>query len=125
MKFKTIQGFTLIEIMVALAIVSIAVLAIANAMNQNAVVLSELEKRLLASWVANNQMELIRYDSRVNRIKEGSKSKVEKMAGLRWRVLSKIEESDVSNVYMLSITVNGDAQSDKAPYASLTTALVK
>jgi general secretion pathway protein I len=49
-------GFTLIEVLVALAIVSIALLAALRAAGQSTANLSELRARLLAGWVAENRL---------------------------------------------------------------------
>ena len=49
-------GFTLIEVLVALAIVSIALLAALRAAGQGTANLEELRARLLAGWVAENRM---------------------------------------------------------------------
>ena len=48
------RGFTLLEVMVALAIVSIALLAALRAANQGTSNAEELRSRLLAGWVAQN-----------------------------------------------------------------------
>lgn len=48
------SGFTLIEVLVALAIVSIALLAALRAAGQGTNNLGELRSRLLAGWVAEN-----------------------------------------------------------------------
>jgi general secretion pathway protein I len=47
-------GFTLIEVLVALAIVSIALMSALRAAGQGTNNLSELRSRLLAGWVAEN-----------------------------------------------------------------------
>ena len=47
-------GFTLIEVLVALAIVSIALLAASRAASQGTSSAVELRSRLLAGWVAEN-----------------------------------------------------------------------
>ncbi len=49
-------GFTLIEVMVALAIISIALMAALRASGQGASNVSELRSRLLAGWVAENRL---------------------------------------------------------------------
>jgi general secretion pathway protein I len=49
-------GFTLIEVLVALAIVSIALLAALRAAGQTTSNVGELRSRLLAGWVAENLM---------------------------------------------------------------------
>jgi general secretion pathway protein I len=48
-------GFTLIEVLVALAIVSIALLAALRAAGQGTVSVGDLRARLLAGWVAENR----------------------------------------------------------------------
>ena len=47
-------GFTLIEVLVALAIISIALLAALRAAGQGTANLGELRARVLAGWVAEN-----------------------------------------------------------------------
>jgi general secretion pathway protein I len=47
-------GFTLVEVLVALAIISIALLAALRAAGQGTTNVGELRSRLLAGWVAEN-----------------------------------------------------------------------
>jgi len=49
-------GFTLIEVLVALAIVSIALMAALRAAGQDTTNVGELRSRVLADWVAQNLM---------------------------------------------------------------------
>lgn len=49
-------GFTLVEVLVALAIVSIALLAALRAAGQGAGAAAELRQRTLALWVAENRL---------------------------------------------------------------------
>ena len=50
------RGFTLVEVLVALAIVSIALLAALRAAGQGTAAVGELRLRLLAGWVAENRL---------------------------------------------------------------------
>jgi general secretion pathway protein I len=50
------RGFTLIEVLVALAIVAIALLAALRAAGQSTAYSADSRSRLLASWVAQNQL---------------------------------------------------------------------
>jgi len=50
------SGFTLVEVLVALAIVSIALMAALRAAGQGTQAAGELRLRLLASWVAENRL---------------------------------------------------------------------
>lgn len=50
------SGFTLVEVLVALAIISIALLAALRAAGQGTTNVGELRSRLLAGWVAENHL---------------------------------------------------------------------
>lgn len=50
------EGFTLIEVMIALAIFAIAMSALMSAMGNSARNLSGLQNRTLAQWIASNRM---------------------------------------------------------------------
>lgn len=50
------RGFTLVEVLVALAIVSIALLSALRAAGQGTNNVGELRSRLLAGWVAENRL---------------------------------------------------------------------
>jgi general secretion pathway protein I len=51
-----VRGFTLVEVLVALAIVSIALMAALRAAGQGTSAAGELRARLLAGWVAENRL---------------------------------------------------------------------
>jgi general secretion pathway protein I len=55
-RHRFLPGFTLVEVLVALAIVSIALLAALRAAGQGTNAASELRLRLLAGWVAENRL---------------------------------------------------------------------
>lgn len=50
------QGFTLIEVMIALAIVSIALAALTQSMGVTVLNQSQLESRIVATWVAEDEL---------------------------------------------------------------------
>jgi general secretion pathway protein I len=50
------RGFTLVEVLVALAIVAIALMAALRAAGQATAAAGELRARLLAGWVAENRL---------------------------------------------------------------------
>ncbi|MFT7526580.1 MAG: general secretion pathway protein I [Arenicella sp.] len=117
------QGFTLIEIVVALAIVAIGVLSVAEAMIQHTQVAGSLEKRVMAAWVASNQIALLTHDSKISRITEGSTSEVVEMGGHKWRAQSKIRKTDVERVFLLTVTVKDESRRQEPAYATMTTAI--
>jgi general secretion pathway protein I len=53
---KCIKGFTLIEVMLAMAIFSIAGIALLSAADNNFKNLSYLENKVIANWIASNQL---------------------------------------------------------------------
>ncbi len=78
-------GFTLVEVLVALAIVSIALLAALRAAGQGTTNVEELRSRLLASWVAENV--LAEHRARSDWLALGVRRGTELEAGLEfiWR----------------------------------------
>ena len=120
---KRHQGFTLIEIMIALTIVAVAVLAISSALSEHTKMASGLEKRLLAGWVASNQLAVIRHAATVDKVKTGNRSETIEMGGYRWRARAEIAETDVERVFLVTVVVRDDANPKDLPYASLTSAV--
>lgn len=120
---KSTRGFTLIEIIIALAIVAIAVLAIANAMNQHTHVASELEKRVVASWVAANVAAEVRHSAKTDRVRTGSSSDIVEMGGHKWRASAHITETDVEQVFLLKVEVKDERARQENDYATLLTAI--
>lgn len=120
---KGAKGFTLLEIIIALAIVAIAVLAIANAMNQHVHVAGELQKRIVASWVASNVIAELRHSAKTDKVKTTSSSDIIKMGGHRWRARAVVEETDVEKVFLVTVTVKDESARNENAYATLTTAI--
>jgi general secretion pathway protein I len=56
---KRLTGFTLIEILVALAVIAVALSAGLRALNQSAENANLLKQRTLALWVAENQLAML------------------------------------------------------------------
>ncbi len=114
---KQSPGFTLIEIMVALAIITIALGAIiesTTASNRN---LQYLRDRSIASWVADNELARFRaqrvWSSRSNR--SGS---VE-MGGREWQWKMQIHKTDDPEMRRIEVQVF-DPDQPEQPLASMT-----
>ena len=76
------NGFTLIEVMLAMAVFSIAGIAILGTADTNARNLGHLESKIVASWVASNQLVEVTLDTTWPP-KNNKKGKVE-LAGQEW-----------------------------------------
>lgn len=122
-KVRAQKGFTLIEIMIALTIVSVAVLAISSALSEHTKMASGLEKRLLAGWVASNKIAVIRHQAKIEKVKTGNRSDTVEMGGQRWRTRSKVVKTDVERVFLVTVVVRDDARPKDPPYATLTSAV--
>lgn len=76
------QGMTLLEVMVALAILALAGLAVMKTSGEQVRNLSQLERKQFAAWVAENQLTTLRLQRvwPAERWHEGSSQ----MAGQEW-----------------------------------------
>lgn len=117
------RGFTLIEIVIALAIVAVATLAIANAILEHTRTAAGLEQRLLASWVASNKIAEIRHQAKIDKVKTGTKSDTVELGGRKWRTRASITETEVERVFLIEVTVKDDARRSEPAFASLTSAV--
>jgi len=116
-------GFTLIEVVVALLIVSLGIVSVIQLTSEHVSNISELEKRMLASWVASNHVAEIRYNAKVDRVKSGGKTERYKLGGHDWRSRARVEETDVERVFLLTVEVTSGSSADKKVYASITSAV--
>ena len=116
-------GFTLIEIIVALAIVAVAVLAISSALSEHTKATSGLEQRLLASWVASNEMARVRHAAKSEKVKTGRQSDTVEMGNHRWRATTQIQETEVERVFLLTVSVRGEADREGQVMAEITSAV--
>ncbi len=94
------QGFTLIEVMVALAVVSISLLALTQGLGQFVFHQAGLQERVAATWVAQNRLVELRY-TQTDSIEA---QKTEKMFGQQWEVEFSTEPTLIPNVF--KVTVN-------------------
>lgn len=88
--------------------------------------ITELEKRVLASWVASNHIAEIRFAAETDRVKSGNKTERVKMGGYQWRSKAKVTETEVERVYLLNVEVFDEADANKkTPYIVYTTAITE
>lgn len=120
------EGFTLLEVMIALVFVAFGLVTVIQVVTSYVGNITELEKRVLASWVASNHIAQIRFDSQTDRVKSGGDTERVKMGGYRWRSKANLTETDVERVFLLEVEVSeeGDSQS-RQPYVVYTTAVTE
>ena len=99
-------GFTLLEILVALFIVAIGIAAVSKATGSTISMVQNLENRLMANWVASNQLSELRLTRNWPNVNE-SDSKVE-YAGRIWYVKQNSTTTTDADILRVDIKVFTD-----------------
>ena len=98
------KGFTLVEVMVALAIVAFSLTAIAASMNQMIDAANSMRVRTYASWIAQNKITELRM---ANATPETSTSSGEvTYANSDWEWRAVVAETGVENFYRIDVSVS-------------------
>ncbi len=97
------SGFTLIEIMVALAIAAIGLVAVAQSLTRSIEVAHQLELRTIANWVSSNKLAEIRMNRRFD--VSGTNTSMHQMAGQQWKVLESYFSTRDPNIARVVIEV--------------------
>jgi len=103
---NTQKGFTLIEVMVALAIIAISLGALLSTSGTQANSASYLKHKTLAHWVAVNELSQIRIAKTFPDL--GDKKGATKMANNEWYWIRTTKETEDKNARQITITVYGD-----------------
>ena len=119
---KLQKGFTLIEVMLAMAVFSIAGIAILGTADTNARNLGYLESKIVASWVASNQLVEVTLDDTWPP-KNNKKGKVE-LAGQEWFWQQKVIKTTDNDMRAIVMEVRLD-EKDPAALTSLMTYISK
>ena len=98
---KGVRGFTLLEVLVALAIFGIVAAVVLTAAGRSLNNASRLETLTLAGWIADNQLTELQLQQPVPSI--GRESRELEFAGRRWQTLSEVQAS--ADPGLLRITV--------------------
>lgn len=98
------KGFTLIEVLVALAIVSLALMAAAGSIGKMADNANSLRERTYAAWIAENKIAELRL---ANVVPEVSSSSGElDYAGTEWSWRAVVSETGVENLFRVDVSVS-------------------
>lgn len=97
------RGFTLLEVMVALAIVSIGLIAAFNSIIQMAHSTTVLRERAMADWIAMNMITEIRLSGDFPDV--GSFDGSTEFAAREWRWEARISETGVTDLRRIDMSV--------------------
>ncbi len=99
-----IAGFTLVEVMVALAIAGLSLAAVAASISQMVDAGSAMQERTYASWIAQNKITELRL---ANVLPEVSSTSGEvEYAALEWAWRATISETGVENLFRVDVEVS-------------------
>jgi general secretion pathway protein I len=97
-------GFTLIEVMVALAIVALSLSAVVASVSQMVQAASAVQERTYANWIAQNKISEVRLSGTSPEVSE-TKDEVT-FASVNWALSTKISATDVENLYRVDVAVS-------------------
>jgi len=97
-------GFTLLEVMVALVIISLALAGVAGSMGQMIDTANTMRDRTYASWIAQNKIAELRLANVVP--EAGSSSGETNYANVDWSWRAVVEETGVENLFRVDVTVS-------------------
>lgn len=111
------RGFTLVEVVVALAIVAIGMLAVFKTIGDTVNNVSYLRDRTFAAWIADNRITEIRLSGEMPSVDETA-GELE-YAGRRWHWLSKVSQTQVEGLRRIDVTVRRDGDAEDSALVSL------
>lgn len=110
-------GFTLIEVVVALIVVSLGMLAVIETVGGTARNSGYLREKTVAHWVAMNKLTEVRLQPNAPAIDKTS-DEVE-MAGRKWRWTMEVKQTPVESMRRIDISVRPAEAPDKSSMASI------
>ena len=116
---RGVGGFTLIEVLVALAIVAIGMAAVLEALTSSANTALYLTDKTLAQWVALNRIETVRLSGTTPGV--GTSNDTLNYAGRSWEWQEKVTNTQIQGVRMIAVDVrpaDSKAGDDRGWYAS-------
>lgn len=121
-RIRQFLGFTLIEVLLALSVFSLAGIALLNTADTHFTNLNHLEDQMVANWVASNQLVEVQL-TKTWPPKNNLTGKVE-MAGREWFWQQKVINTENANMRAITIEVKAD-EKDELALTSLMTYVSK
>lgn len=115
---RVARGFTLIEVIVALVVISLGMLGVIQAVSQTASNTGYLRDKTLAHWVAMNRLTEVRLQKAAPAVTKSS-DEVE-MAGRHWKWTMNVTQSGVETIRRIDISVRPEGAGEGTSLASVT-----
>lgn len=123
MKLRRLHGFTLLEILVALAVLALSMGAVIKATSDYTVSQVHLRDRTMATWVARNV--LAEYQVRMEWPSIGERKGSMEMGGREWRWLARISQTEEAELRRLDVEVFPGDNEDTEPLTTLSGFLIQ
>ena len=109
------RGFTLLEVLIALAIVAMSVGALLGTVTSSASNVIYLKEKTLAEWVALNRLTEVRIDQQMPA--KGTRSGNALMAGQRWEWQEEVIELPIKGMFRIEVRAHatGELVDDSKP----------
>lgn len=104
MRASSLRGFTLVEVLVALAIVSFSLAAVAASMNQMIDAANAMRDRTYANWIAQNKIVELRLSGVEPEV--GSSSGEVDYANAEWEWRAVVSETGVEDLFRVDVSVS-------------------
>jgi general secretion pathway protein I len=104
------SGFTLVEVVVALAIVAIGMFAVFKTIGDTAHNVAYLRDRSFAAWIADNRITEIRLASEMPSVDE-TEGEVE-FAGRQWHWVANVSQTQVENLRRIDVSVRREEDAE-------------
>jgi len=117
MKSPDQRGFTLIEVVVALAIVAIGMLAVFKTIGDSVNNVEALRDRSFAGWIADNRITEIRLSGQMPSVEETA-GEVD-FAGRRWHWVTKVSQTQVQGLRRIDVSVRRDGDPEDSSLVTL------
>jgi general secretion pathway protein I len=117
MKRRPERGFTLIEVVVALAIVAIGMLAVFKTIGDSVNNVSELRDRSFAGWIADNRITELRLSGQMPSVEETA-GEVE-FAGRQWHWVTTVSQTQVQGLRRIDVRVRRDSDPEDSSLVRL------
>ncbi|HEY5807473.1 MAG TPA: type II secretion system minor pseudopilin GspI [Povalibacter sp.] len=111
-------GFTLLEVLAALVIVSLGMLGVIEAVSQTASNGAYLRDKSIAHWIAMNQLTTVRLAQQPPKIDKTS-DEIE-MADRQWRWTMEVSQTPLDSVRRIDITVRLEDADEDSSLAAVT-----
>jgi general secretion pathway protein I len=117
MKNPDSRGFTLIEVVVALAILGIGMLAVFKTIGDTVNNVEVLRDRSFAEWIADNRITEIRLSGEMPSVEETA-GEVE-FAGRQWHWVSTVSQTQVRGLRRIDVSVRRDEDPEDSSIVTL------